>query len=54
MSNQKSKASWQDEYKKLQAKQEELLKNTPDEEIGKMYRQHREATRFFTDRGLYI
>lgn len=41
-------------YEETRKKQAELLKNTPDEEIGKMYRQHKEATDFFMARGLYV
>jgi hypothetical protein len=44
----------QDEYKKTQQAQKELLAKTTDEEIGKMYRIHKEATEFFQSRGIYI
>jgi hypothetical protein len=49
-----AKSNCEDYYKKEQEAQNKLLRQTSDEEIGKMYRQHNEATEFFRKRGLFV
>lgn len=54
MAKQKSNDPCQDEFRKKLAAEKKLMAETSDEEIGKMYRLHREATEFFQARGLYV